>query len=881
MATLEGCAVCLRDVSVDPVVLNCGHRFCGSCIGTCSQHDMARCPTCRRPHELDPEVLKERSAEYRRSYRSWRLGKTSGAKGEVGAIANPQVQSTKEKFATKPLPETSSAKQALKEPVRARIMPLQNVRVLSFGHWVAGPLCASILAEQGAELVQIEPLGGLPGDLQLNTVLLRDAKARIRIDLKSSWGRRAIVLALIAKTDVLIENFRPGVMARLGLSKDVCLKVNPGLTFLSMPGFASSDTTPIGSEGEGPPLNAAQAWEAVILARSGVLLGAGLNRQLMGIEANYTSLPLASVYGAILGAVGVAMALYSRDSSGHGTALEVPLASALLDSLVHNSLDVKGLAERYYCLREQELDRRSRSGEHEPALHKAQVSDLLDPFYSTYMCADGRPIYLVAPAHLMHQFRAIQIVLGIEAPDAAREFGLAKSWSGRSEGLGGVQLDKDVRSKLRAEFAAAFRTRSARDWELDLAKARVPVAAVNTVHEWATQPHVQASGLLLPPSVELAASGICHVPGPIAWIHSTSAVDAEPSSLAPEPERNLSESHLQMMQGVKVVDLCNVIAGPTVSEVLARFGADVTKIDPVVPSYDPVIAARYGVIVNRGKRSALLDIKTNSGRDALHAILRDADLVTVNTPSQDLSKYGLAPEQLKEVNPNIVLCQFDAYGAVHERGSRIEDVSYDDNLQAALGIMAYFGGTLETPEEHMHVGTIDVVSGFAGAFSAVLGLLAQKRQGCKRASLAAPLIARASLATVGQLLVLPWLATGRPLIGGGPEARGEHALYRAYCAQDGMWLFLAATSPCASKHKQAAMLRILQGCVNPISTALDQINDAASMSSDGPVAHALAVCFAAAPAQTWIAHFTLAGITVSPLCSMGSLRLAQVHCAGS
>mmetsp|Transcript_26303 Transcript_26303/g.88417 ORF Transcript_26303/g.88417 Transcript_26303/m.88417 type:complete len:511 (+) Transcript_26303:64-1596(+) len=85
------CAVCLGTVS-QPIRLACGHAFCNKCLARCASHDIARCPTCRREHLLDPVVLLQRLAAYRRDYGSWRQGRSKGSVGEVGAIRAPAAQ---------------------------------------------------------------------------------------------------------------------------------------------------------------------------------------------------------------------------------------------------------------------------------------------------------------------------------------------------------------------------------------------------------------------------------------------------------------------------------------------------------------------------------------------------------------------------------------------------------------------------------------------------------------------------------------------------------------------------------------------------------------------------------------------------------------------
>src|ERR1700735_1301850 len=114
--------------------------------------------------------------------------------------------------------------------------PLDGVRVLDFGQYVAGPMAATLLADAGAAVTRVEPPGGPwftdPG----NAYLLRGRAATHVLDLKSA-ERRSRALALVAEADVLIENFRPGVMARLGLDAATCQGTKPGMVYCSVPGF--------------------------------------------------------------------------------------------------------------------------------------------------------------------------------------------------------------------------------------------------------------------------------------------------------------------------------------------------------------------------------------------------------------------------------------------------------------------------------------------------------------------------------------------------------------------------------------------------------------------------------------------------------------------
>jgi len=295
--------------------------------------------------------------------------------------------------------------------------------VLSFGQYLAGPMAAAHLAEQGAEVTQIDPPTG-PRMKEACTGALRaltKPENILRIDLRTKDGQSSAE-KLIKSSDIIIENFRPGVMDSLGLSWGRCKALNPRLIYLSMPGFSPEDHD----------MNCTRAWEAVIAASSGVYIDMGINRQLSGAKASYTSLPLASAYASVLGALSVTLAMLKRDTF-FGDHITVPLASALHDCLRHNSVHIGDEKEdqkkpptrpryetsRSLALRAMEASRKA-TGVALPPLSYSEIQDLLDPFYATYVCADGRPYYLVAPSHPRHQLRLLGTLGLLDAAIALR-----------------------------------------------------------------------------------------------------------------------------------------------------------------------------------------------------------------------------------------------------------------------------------------------------------------------------------------------------------------------------------------------------------------------------------------------------------------------------
>lgn len=171
-----------------------------------------------------------------------------------------------------------------------------------------------------------------------------------------------------------------------------------------------------------------------------------------------------------------------------------------------------------------------------------------------------------------------------------------------------------------------------------------------------------------------------------------------------------------------------MIAGPHSVAYLARFGTEVIKIDPAKPLYDCWNTVIFGMSHMRGKQSVLLNIGSPDGRIVFEELVRSVDVVVWNATDRPVKAMGLDAESLKALNPQAIFCQLDCFGGVRT-GPRTDYLGYDDLVQSATGIMLRFGGSMDTPEEHAHVGTIDVMCGFGAALGIAAALYQKSRTG--------------------------------------------------------------------------------------------------------------------------------------------------------
>jgi crotonobetainyl-CoA:carnitine CoA-transferase CaiB-like acyl-CoA transferase len=204
--------------------------------------------------------------------------------------------------------------------------PLRGIRVLDFTRVLAGPAASLALADLGAEVVKVEPPG--TGDETREFPPFREkvshyflsvnrGKKSIVIDLKSDQGV-ALVREIAAKCDVLIENYRPGVMERLGLGYDALSALNPRLIYCSISGFGMTG-----------PLRDRPSFDIVLQALSGAL---SVNGDA-GRPPTKLGIPLGDLVGGISGPIGILAALHERSVTGRGRLIDVSLLDGMIGML--------------------------------------------------------------------------------------------------------------------------------------------------------------------------------------------------------------------------------------------------------------------------------------------------------------------------------------------------------------------------------------------------------------------------------------------------------------------------------------------------------------------------------------------------------------------
>lgn len=680
----------------------------------------------------------------------------------------------------------------MSNPVR-REAPLEGLRVLDIGDYLAGPLASLLLADQGADVLHIDsPHHRNSPCVALDSYLQRN-KRRATIDLSTQQGRDWL-LDLVRGADVLIENHAPGMMQRLGLGYEECRKANSKLIYLSLPGFASTDQNLAQTEG----------WEPLIGALTGLFTNISFTRDFLGLPPVYTALKLPSVYAAVHGATAVMMSLVQP--SPEGEHIEVPLASAMMSAMGAIALQYSEQPERY------DLPPVSRAfkttqlpvlKEKFASLGTAGIGQALSmaaaltpPMMSNYECADGRMVYVFAMDHV----RMSKALL--------RELGLIDQFSDRlierdpyeatsvDNNLSDVgTMSKALKDEIKLAMTAAFRTQPASYWEQRLSAVGVPCALVRTTSEWLKETHVRKS--LIAVEVQDITEGPVVQPGPSVWISDSPVTLQQPRSRIPastaEPADWLprastwsatpgAEITPTCLKGLRVLDLSTMIAGPACARTLAEYGAEVIKVDSVSPYLGPRMSIWYSPELNQGKKSILLDLKTPDGRNALLKLVESADVLVHNMRPGVLEQLDLGKETLLARQPSLVVTNISAY-AGPEDGPWRHWPGYDPVVQAASGVSARYGSPA-SPEVHAVASTIDYLTGYLAAFGTAIALT-------KRGEFRAVDV---SLAQATMIAQLPYTVSKAGHLWPEPSgqvAMGEGPASRLYQALDG-WVFLHA-----------------------------------------------------------------------------------------
>jgi crotonobetainyl-CoA:carnitine CoA-transferase CaiB-like acyl-CoA transferase len=628
---------------------------------------------------------------------------------------------------------------------------LDGLRVIDFGQYIAGPLAAVMLADQGADVIHVDPPEG-PAWKSPADAFYQRGKRRISLDLKSAHDHD-VARKLIDTADVVVENFRPGVMERLGLGADEVTSQNERLIYCSIPGFASDDARA-----------KIRAWDGILdAATDNCIPRAGEEPPAWDWSRPfYSALPLASNFGAFLGATGIVMALIARERTGKGQRVDVPMFDAMFTLIGHSGA---------YA---------NKSGLHPPrGIHGRGAG--------AFRCSDGKYVQFDSSSarHLVWFAQAAGIT----------------DWG--ADLLDIMQLhDESTNQRLHARLRELFLTRTAREWEELGNQAGAAIGWARTTDEWIATDHAREIGAVVQlDDPELGPTWMAGLPvhltatpgKPQGPRHLPDADHAEVlralASRAPraaEPGREPDLKH--PLDGMQVLDLCVALAGPTCGRLLLEFGADVIKIN--APK------AGVGGYLNRGKRSLLLDLESFEAQQVFWKLVERTDVVVENFSPGTADRLGIGYREVKARKPNIVYASVSSYG---QFGPWKNGRGWERQGQAVAGIME----RQDPPAVLGPYNLIDIGTGTLATFATALGLYHRLRTGQGQH-------VQGSLCQTATYQQTPFMLGFRGHVSDEPRGYmtlGTGPLNRWYRAQD-RWFFLALPDGDASTLRNVEGLSI-------------------------------------------------------------------------
>ena len=567
---------------------------------------------------------------------------------------------------------------------------LHGLRVVELGHAMAAPLVGMMLAEQGAEVIRVTEPGQAPVDPVLDALLAR-GKTEVCLDRQRPQDTDTLH-RMLAAADVVVEDETGHPWFDLSRMRR---EHNPGLVVCRIPAFPSDD-----------PRSSLPGHEAVAGA-AGLLYTKPIGKP------RYHPFPIPSITAALYGANAIMAALIARLRLGLGQDIEVSLCHGSYAAQVLQILIKAGVPRGFLPLKM-----------------------IGSPFMRCWLCGDDRYVYL----HITLPTHNAQMLDILEQGGHGEAVGRLRAVMSQETMRDPSQVKSiDEAKKIKAIYDEIFLSRTAEEWELLLGDTLCCIK-VRSVEEWlkdsmaagmtdAAEVEDPIFGTLLGPGALVASPEQPPVVRPRTLLDSDSTRsvasrwEEAPGLEIAQPEAG--EQGLQhALDGVKVLDLSRVIAGPCAARVLAEFGADVlslqseTRLD---------WALSFHLIFNAGKKSVTLDFTDDAGKEKLLSLVDkfQPDALIHNYRHLDLARtIGVGPEAMRERYPGVAYTHLNAYG---NHGIWQERPGFEQVVQAVSGMQLAYA--VNGRPRLLPSPIIDIGCGLLGAFGTQLALYNRKRTG--------------------------------------------------------------------------------------------------------------------------------------------------------
>ena len=570
---------------------------------------------------------------------------------------------------------------------------LEGIVVVELARTLAGELAGGLLADLGATVIKVEPLGGSPLRARGPAIAGEDSlyfqtenRGKLSVVAEPSDLTREPWLAkLIATADAVVEDHGPGWLEAAGLSPDSMRRTNQRLAVLRI--------SPFGQTG---PLASERGDDRIAQAFCGMQFATGFpDRAPIPV-----TVPLADAWTALLGAGALQMAIFHARRSGHGQVVDIGLYQTgvrMQEEVVIRHATTGAVA--------------TRMGTESPTVVPANVYPTRDRGFIALSGAGDQPFARLCEA--------------IEAFDAPKDPRFA---------TGAARLQN--RAAADQLVAAWIARHDLADIEARFTAAGVAGTAVRSVDEIIGNAHIAARGaivnlkstsghdFLAPAAVPKMARTPAEAPAGAPRLgEHTQIVRADIERIASRRRPIVlgnDEVGAGPLASVRVLDLSQWLAGPAATALLGDFGAEVIMIE--LPASGPAASDGPGSrgpgfpVTNRNKKSVTLDVRSPHGREVFLALARSSDVIVENFRPGTLERWNLGPEALRRVNPRLVLLRSSGFG---QSGPFTTRAAFNP-VGLAFGGMTYLNGWPDRPPVRDGVTAGD----YSTALFNVLGIVA-------------------------------------------------------------------------------------------------------------------------------------------------------------
>jgi crotonobetainyl-CoA:carnitine CoA-transferase CaiB-like acyl-CoA transferase len=623
---------------------------------------------------------------------------------------------------------------------------LDGIRVIDLSQGIAGALVSLLMAEQGADVIKVEPPGGDPlREIEAGFFIWNRSKRSITLDLNAAADRQTL-RKLLAHTDVLIESLAAEDAERFELEYANLKAPFPHLIHCKISGY-----------GVDQPWSDRPAIEALVAARTGLYHHQAGTRH---DGPTFMYCPYANYGASFTAALGICGALRVRLHTGRGQFVDTSLMDGIcfLTNMLWQWSEV-------------------------PVPEFNHFLDNTEPYpVSLYECSDG--LWLHHMRTDKGNLFALAKVLGITVPPNA------------------VWMTDADRWETNAKIVAAFKTRPRDEWIPRLREVDIPVEGVTPAEAAFQREQTKANGMVavvndpdLGPVTQIGipirfskAESAIKGPAPRPGQHTAEVLQQaaiETAKPLPTSVRKLQRNPRYPLDGITVLDCGEYLAGPFGPMALADLGARVIKIER--PQGDrmrtPVPFPPF-MGCQRGKQDLAVDLKHPEGLAIFYKLVKRADVVHHNQRPGVAERLKVDYETLKAIKPDLIYTHSAAYGT---RGPDKHMGGYDQLFAAMCG-MEYMGGGDGNAPIWNRLGTVDAGGATLSAIATVMAIYHRDRTGEGQ-------FVDGSLLNAGLWYNSDAFVTDRPDARRRPtldrNQTGISATYRLYATKDG-WICVAA-----------------------------------------------------------------------------------------